>query len=102
MSFASFTSSLLQFLLTQEMQVNVGHFLPAILPHMVDELVTRESMLCREFLRLENEQSRQMLGVLRDMVYGLEERFGDEQKVRGSLGMDVAECDDFLVLIHDV
>jgi len=86
------------------MQVNVIYSLPSgvVAVHNDTVAVVRNAFPGRQF-GCGQEQFSDQFGVIRPyVVYGPDVFFGDDQNVRGRLGIDVSEGQDIFIFVHDV
>jgi hypothetical protein len=86
------------------MQVNVIHSLPSgvVAVHDYTVAIVRNAFPGRQF-RCGQEQFSDQFGVIRPyVVYGPDVFFGDDQYVRGRLGIYVPEGQDIFIFVDDV
>jgi len=83
------------------MQVDVRNLLPSPSPDIEREFVSVDFVRLREFLRRQDQHTRDMFGFLRHVRDGFQERLRDEQNMRRGFRMNVPKGKDVLIFKDD-
>ena len=86
------------------MQVQVIHFLPAMIVAVDDQPVAIDgnAFLASKIPRHHKEMTDQGFIVIGDIIGGCNHFIGHNQDVYGCTGMDITKGRDAIILIHDV
>ena len=84
------------------MEVEVKHLLPSRLPDMEEELVPREALLLRKLLCLEDEETRKMRRLRRDIGERSHKVFWDKEKVCPGFGSNISKGKDLCILKDNI
>lgn len=82
--------------------MEIHHLLASAFPHVERQLVPVDPLFFGKGLSFENEESREMRRFGCDVGDGRDEVLGNEEQMRGSLGMNVAESQDFVIFVLDL
>lgn len=81
--------------------MQIKYFLSALFADVEQKFVAVDPLLCSELLRLENQKTRNMRRLRRDVSNRRHKLLWYKEKMRRCLGMNVTEDEHFVVLVFD-